>query len=495
MPPRFLGRRSSGLLLHPTSLPGPGGIGELGPSAVEFVAFLSAAGQSWWQMLPVVPPGAGNSPYSSPSAFAGSPLLVSLEGLVGEGWLAPEAASPRRGFGKERTVYASARRHKETALRLAYAGFLKGAGVQARRELEEFKEENRFWLGDFSLFSVLRRRSGRIWTRWEEGLRLRRPEALAEARSAHAEELGREEFIQWCFQRQWDRLKARAGELGVGFMGDIPLYLAHDSADVWADQAAFQLDAGGNRLAVAGVPPDYFSKTGQLWGNPLYRWDAMRADGYAWWSARLKRLFRLFDAVRLDHFIGFHNYWSIPAGETTAVAGEWLPGPGAPFFDKILGLHKNAQFVAEDLGAVTPGVAALRDRFGFPGMRVLQFTFPPGPALGTEAPPERTVVYTGTHDNDTTVGWFKSHADPSSILWELGTDGREIHWDMIETAFRLSAVAAVIPVQDVLGLGTGARMNTPSIPLGNWDWRLAPGVLTPDLAARLRALTVETGRL
>ncbi len=489
-----LSRRSSGLLLHPTSLPGPGGIGDLGAGALEFLSFLSSAGQSWWQMLPVVVPGAGNSPYSSPSAFAGSPLLVSLEDLTAEGWLEASEAVLARGFSRDRVAYAAARRHKEKALGKAHRGFLERAGPESRTAFEAFEDENRAWLEDFALFTVIRRRAKKVWTRWDPELRDRRPEALARVRAAAAEELAREIFAQFCFQRQWDLLKSRAGAAGVGLMGDIPLYVAHDSADVWANRDDFQLGPDGERLAVAGVPPDYFSKTGQLWGNPLYRWARMREGGYAWWVARLKRIFGLFDAVRLDHFIGFHNYWAIPAGETTAVKGEWLPGPGADFFETVLKAVPQAQFVAEDLGVVTSGVAALRDRFGFPGMRVLQFTYPPAEPLGVEAPAEKTVVYTGTHDNDTTAGWFEKHPAPARVLWELGTDGREIHWDLIDVAMHSPAALAVIPVQDLLGLGSEARMNVPATAMGNWDWRLASDALTPEIAARLNGLAVETGR-
>ncbi|OGL58651.1 MAG: 4-alpha-glucanotransferase [Candidatus Tectomicrobia bacterium RIFCSPLOWO2_02_FULL_70_19] len=498
--PFSLQTRASGLLLHPTSLPGGHGVGDLGPAAHRFAEFLAESGQAWWQMLPIGPADAWGSPYGSSSAFAGNPLLISLDRLAEEGLLAREDASPAAAAPVWRADFARAWRIKEPLIRRAFRAFEARPRSGERGSLEAFLEENAGWLGDFTLFTVLKQRFGASsWADWPPELRSRDHAAIQRAREAHGEEIRFLSFLQYLFFRQWAQLREHCRRKGVGLIGDVPIYVSHESTDVWANPGVFRLDAAGRPEAVAGVPPDYFNSNGQLWGNPLYRWEALRERGYDWWIGRLRAAFRFFDATRLDHFIGFTRYWEVPAGAPTAKEGHWREGPGADLFEKLKDALGSLDLIAEDLGAVTEQVFALRDRFGLPGMRVLHFAFDGGEDnmhLPRHHPP-RCVVYTGTHDNDTTASWFGKRPphEREFALRCLEHDGSEIHWAMIRLAFSSPAGIAVAPVQDVLGLGSEARMNHPGTLHGNWAWRLREGELTADLARRLRELTRATGRL
>ncbi|WP_373047775.1 4-alpha-glucanotransferase [Vulgatibacter sp.] len=498
--------RSSGILLHPTSLPGPYGCGDLGPEAHRFVEFLHAAGQRYWQMLPVAPVGYGNSPYSALSAFAGNPLLISLDRLQEEGLL---EQVPRPRLPVDRVDYERTRAFRRGQLRIAWGNF----GRAGRSAFRRFCEEQAGWLEDYVLYRTIKQLHGeRSWVEWAPELRDRKPAALERVRREMADELAFHRFEQWLFEKQWAELRAHAAALGVGLVGDLPIFVAHDSADVWANRELFFLDEAGQPTVIAGVPPDYFSATGQRWGNPLYRWQRLRRGGYGWWVERFRQTLHRFDAVRLDHFIGFTRYWEIPADEPTAINGKWLPGPGAHFFravQKALGTEE-LPLIAEDLGAVTPEVTALRDAFGMPGIRILQFAFGSDPQAPTFKPhhyPRNAAAYTGTHDNDTVVGWFHdpggtgSNRTPAETEVErryatryLGCEAGEIHWDMIRALLVSVANLVFVPLQDVLGLGSEARMNRPGTAEGNWEWRFTRRDLTNSLAARLQQLVHDTDR-
>jgi len=505
-----LERRASGVLLHPTSLPGPFGCGDLGPAARSFVERLARARQRWWQMLPVGPVGPGNSPYSSSSAFAGSALLVSPLDLARERLLPSELLGRARARSRRRADYATAMRVRDRLLRAAFAAFPARAGRRGREQLEAFAHEQGDWLEDHALFEAIKREEGgAAWIDWPEPLRRRRPGALAGARRRLAGEIGFRRFVQYQFDRQWSALRDHARRRGVGLAGDVPFYVQFDSADVWAHPEFFLLDARGRPRVVAGVAPDYFARDGQRWGNPLWDWGALERDGFSWWAARLERALARCDWVRLDHFLGFHRAWSIPASSRTARRGRYLPGPGLLFFTRIGRRLGGLPFLAEDLGTVVAAARELRDRAGLPGMRVLQFAFGSGPGAEAERPhfhPRRCAVYTGTHDNDTARGWFHgrrpSHAgsraelrrERERVLSYLGTDGREIHWDFIRAALRSAAETAIVPLQDVLGLGSRARMNRPGTGEGNWEWRFAADDFGAAECDRLGELTETYGR-
>ena len=497
--------RCSGILLHPTSLPGPHGVGDLGPEAHRFVDFLARAGQRYWQMLPVGPLGGGASPYDSPSAFAGNPLLISLEVLVERGLLEPGEVLDPRAFASGRNArFAAAVRYRERRLRRAFARFQTRIGDGERAELLRFTEQARHWLPDYALFRALKSaRGGAPWTTWPRELKQRDAGALEQARAELAAEVHYHEFLQFEFSRQWTALRQNANSRGVKLLGDVPMFVAHDGSDVWSHQAIFQLDEHGERRAVAGVPPDYFSADGQRWGNPLYDWNVLRETGYAWWMARFKTTLDRFDALRLDHFIAFHRYWEIPAHADSAREGRFVGVPGEDFFEKVRSTLGQLPFIAEDLGLVTPEVGALRDRFEMPGMRVLEFAF--GDPNSRDYQPHRfprgTVVYTGTHDNDTIVGWLSSHQrsraehdertlreERDRALKYAGSDGREPHWDMIRLALASVANTAIFPLQDLLGLGTEARMNVPGTASGNWTFRALPHEINSALADRVADL-------
>ena len=489
-------RRSSGVLLHFTSLPGPHGCGDLGPAAYHFVDWLATAGQSLWQVLPLNPVGPGNSPYQSVSTFAGNPLLLDLASLVERGWL-PSIADP--GFERTRSDYARVVPWRMALLREAWQGFNRRAADGERRQLEEFRRQQRHWLDDYCLFMALDERYGTAWHRWPAQYARREDAALRRLREEAAQEIGFWSFVQWQFSQQWQRLRSHAHARGVRIVGDAPIFVAHHSADVWANVAQYFLDAQGEPTVVAGVPPDYFSATGQRWGNPLYDWAAMRADGYAWWHARLAHLMSSLDAIRLDHFRGFEGYWEVPAHEEHAVNGQWRPGPGRAFFDSLQAGLGPLPLIAEDLGVITPAVTELRIACGYPGMRVLQFAFAdtPGNPYLPHNYRRRTVAYTGTHDNDTTVGWWRQRDghEREAVRRYLGPQAdQEIHWAMIRALSQSVANTVIYPLQDVLGLDSAHRMNVPGRANDCWEWRFEWRQVGDAPGARLAAVTQAHGR-
>jgi 4-alpha-glucanotransferase len=493
----LLDRRRSGVLLHPTSLPSAYGIGDLGPSAFTFLQYLASARQSLWQVLPLNPTGYGDSPYASPSAFAGNVLLVSPELLVDQGLLVEHDLADLVELPRDRVDYARLMPLKSQLLK---AAFERGRD-RLRPRLDAFRHAQAAWLEDFALFSALKDELGSAWAAWADPLRHREPDALARARAELAERIEYYSFCQLLFAEQWADVRARAQTLGIGIVGDIPIFVAHDSADVWANQHLFKLDHDGQPVVVAGVPPDYFSATGQRWGNPLYNWDAMASDGYRWWIERFRHLLELVDLLRIDHFRGFQAAWEVDAEASTAIDGTWVKGPSDAVFKAIAGSLGGAQppVIAEDLGMITDDVRALLETTGFPGMKVLQFAFgdgPHNPYLPHNYQNPNCVVYTGTHDNDTTRGWFAnaSAAEQASVLRYLGTDGSHIAADLIRLALASTANTAILPLQDLLDLGSEARMNTPGAPESNWTWRLGADQLDADHAAFLAQLTTTYGR-
>jgi 4-alpha-glucanotransferase len=499
--------RSSGVLLHPTSLPGRHGIGDLGRHAREFVQFLGATGQRWWQMLPLGPTGYGNSPYQSHSSFAGNALLIDLDDLVARGWLSAEACAAHPPFSETEVDFDAVAAFKEEMLRLAHESW-RSRGDDPK--FREFVAANHGWLDDYTLYHALKdSHRGLPWYEWEHELVVREPAALAQSRERSKAGISFHSFVQYVFETQWQALRAVCREHGVVLMGDLPIFVAHDSADVWARPELFNLDGRGMPVVVAGVPPDYFSETGQLWGNPLYRWDVHAAEDYSWWASRLSAVLARVDLVRIDHFRGFEAYWEIPAGSATAAPGRWVPGPGNRFFEAMRRRLGALPLVAEDLGLITPAVEALRDDFSLPGMQVLQFGFGVDYG-GDKALPHRhvphSVVYTGTHDNDTTAGWFTStdvattqsreqiEEERAFALRYLNSNGDEFHWDMIRLAFSSVADTAIIPLQDILGLDSSARMNVPGTSGGNWRWRYHEGQIDERASARLAELTAIFSR-
>lgn len=474
--------RSSGILLHPTSLPGRYGIGDLGAGAHRFVDWLEAQGQSIWQVLPLGPTSYGDSPYQTLSAFAGNANLISLDRLVEDGLLQKSDLADAPPFPKDRVDFGWVIPYHNQKLALAFRNFMADSDPKLEWEFGEFVSENRFWLEDFALFIALKRQHKlRPWTEWERELQRRDRSALAKASEECAEQMNLERFRQWLFQRQWTALKEYAHEKGIRLIGDLPIFVAHDSADVWAHQHEYYLDDSGSPTAVAGVPPDYFSPTGQRWGNPLYRWDVKKAGGYRWWIERIKALLKLVDTIRIDHFRGFEAYWEIPADEPTAVKGRWVEGPGATLFEAIKAALGDLPIIAEDLGVITPAVEKLRDDFGLPGMKVLQFAWSDSanPFLPHNHPPN-CIVYTGTHDNNTTRGWWDTELDERTRAFVkdyLGHDVYDIVWTLARVGMRSAARLFIMPMQDVLGLGAAARMNTPGRPAGNWSWRITEAAL------------------
>ncbi len=489
--------RAAGILLHPTSLPGPHGIGDLGEGAYRWVDFLARAGQRYWQVLPLGPTGFGDSPYQCFSAFAGNPNLIHLDDLVRRGWLAETDCRPPT-FPVERVDYGRVIPFKRACLLRAFDGFKARATPSDRAAWEAFRHEHRAWLEDFALFMALKDHFHLPWYEWPQDVRRREPRTLDRYRAELAHQLEAHTFIQWVFFRQWTSLKAYAHEKGIRIIGDIPIFVAYDSADVWAHQELFCLDEEGRPTVVAGVPPDYFSPTGQRWGNPLYRWEVLAAEGYRWWVLRVRVALQCVDVVRLDHFRGFEAYWEIPATSPTAEVGRWVKGPGDALFQALQEALGTMPFIAEDLGFITPEVKALRERWGLPGMKVLQFAFsgPENEYLPHNYISPHWVVYTGTHDNDTTVGWFRSldEATRRYVLAYLGRDGQDIAWDLIRLAWQSVAYLAIAPLQDVLRLGSEARLNMPGRAAGNWTWRVSPGMLTDTLAEALADLTALYGR-
>lgn len=492
---RALGRaevpgRASGVLLHPTSLAGPYGSGELGEEAERFVGFLREAGQTLWQVLPLGPTDAEGSPYSSPSAFAGNPLLVSTDRLVGEGLLREGEVA---GVTSGDVDYAEVFPEKMERLRQAFSRW------RPEAEFETFRERQAGWLPDYTLFMALKERyEGRSWTGWPEPLAFREAEALQDVRRENEREIRFWEFVQWRFFRDWGRVKSLANRAGVRVVGDVPIFISHDSADVWANQGEFYLDERGEPTVVAGVPPDYFSETGQLWGNPLYRWDRMERGGYRWWVARIEMALTQCDLIRLDHFRGFEAYWEVEAGEETAESGRWVAGPGEKLFERIRSDLGDLPMIAEDLGDISDEVRALREKLALPGMKVLQFGFsgPENPFLPHNYRGENWAVYTGTHDNDTTEGWLAGISDSSEGDLLRRYTGRESvgAWDVLRLAHASTARWSIVPMQDLLGLGSESRMNTPGTSTGNWRWRMPEGAMSSSLAEKLRDLTEVYGR-
>jgi 4-alpha-glucanotransferase len=490
--------RSAGLLLHITSLPGRFSIGDLGPSAGRFLEWAERAGQSLWQVLPLHPTGSHDSPYGALSAFAGNPLLISPELLIEDGLCSASDFADVRSAPGQAVDYRAAREWKEKLLRLAW-GRLPRDG-RLREQLDAFRAaaENRQWLPDWALFAALKATRKARWTSWPAGLAKRDAGALAEAAEELSDELSYQEFLQFLFFRQWSTVKLEANRRGISLIGDLPIYVAHDSADVWAHPDLFELDGNGEGDFVAGVPPDAFTAAGQLWGYPLYRWDRMELDGFAWWVERMRAALRLCDLVRVDHFRGFAAYWSVPAGAKDASRGEWRPGPGEKLWRAVENALGALPVIAEDLGTITTDVEALRDALGMPGMKVLQFAFSEddSPHL-----PHRHVtnsaVYTGTHDNDTARGWFAAlpPGERDRVRDYLGSDGGEIEWDLIRAAYTSVADRAIVPLQDVFSLGGEARMNHPGTAGGNWTWRARDEDFTAERAARLKRLTELTGRI
>lgn len=497
--------RSFGIVLHPTSFPGRWGIGSLGAEARGFLDWLSAAGGRWWQVLPLGPTGYGDSPYQSFSAFAGNPYLLDPEEFRARGWL-PAGELP--SFPEERVDFGRIYETRWPLLRRAYAGFLRHGSWGEKRDLGRFSRCEDDWLPDYALFMALKAQfRGAPWPSWPAELAHRAPRSLSAARRALAEDVGFHAWTQWRFHLAWDAVRAHARERGVGIIGDMPIFVSHDSADVWAHPEFYHLDQGGNPTVVAGVPPDYFSATGQRWGNPLYRWDVLAADGFRWWIARVRHALRTCDLVRIDHFRGFEAYWEIPATEPTAIHGRWVPAPGEALLAAIRASLGDVPIVAEDLGVITPAVEALRDRFGLPGMRVLQFAFQGGddnPHLPHNYPEHgRVLVYTGTHDNDTARGWFRTAPamERERARAYLAGNGIRLEQDedapgaLIRLALGSRAALALIPLQDVLGLDSSARMNRPGRPEGNWTWRYRSGALTQTAAQELRTLGTEAARV
>jgi 4-alpha-glucanotransferase len=495
--------RAAGILLHPTSLPGPHGIGDLGAAAYRFIETLEAARQTIWQMMPLGPVGLGNSPYAASSAFAGFPLLIALDQLMGRGWLDQgDLAAP--DFPAAQVQFEGAAAFKTARLRKAFAAFERTASEEDRASLEAFQEQHGSWLDDFALFMAIKdAHDGSGWMEWERPLALREPDALAQARRDLAEDVRYHQWVQWVFFEQWASVRKHANERGIMIVGDIPIFVAWDSADVWVHRDQFQMDDEQPKV-VAGVPPDAFSKTGQRWGNPIYDWEKMAETGFRWWLDRFRATLELVDTVRLDHFRGFAAYWSVPADEETAINGTWVPGPGRALFDALAAGLGHVPMIVEDLGEITPDVIALREALGFPGMKVLQFAFgddaqgiPQGenPYLPHNYEPN-CVVYTGTHDNDTTVGWLASLSEEerASVLRYLGTDGSRIARDLTRLAHQSVAAVAVIPLQDLLELGAEGRMNVPGRPEDNWTWRYDEGTIQPEQTAWLAELTAATAR-
>jgi len=491
--------RSSGILLHPTSLPGSFGIGDFGDEARAFVDFLAASGQRLWQVLPLGPTGYGNSPYQSLSAFAGNTLLIDPRQLAAAGLLTVEDIAALQ-VPTDLVAFDDAQQFKDALLRKVYDNFKQDPANNLRAEFAEFCEASAWWLDDYALFRALKdANDGRAWWDWNRQLAERQPAALEKARAELEDQIVAQKFFQFCFFRQWSALRDYCRTRGVDIIGDLPIFVAHDSADVWAHREYFKLDDRGNPTVVAGVPPDYFSETGQLWGNPLYDWDRLRIDGFKWWIDRVRFALSQFDRLRIDHFRGFAACWEIPAGDPTAQNGQWLPAPGRELFLALTGALGDLPIIAENLGVITPDVESLREEFGFPGMRVLQFAFS-SDAANVHLPHNHTrdvVVYTGTHDNDTTVGWFAnlSQGQERDLCLEyLRSSGQEIHRDLIRAAFASVAETAIIPLQDVLGLGNKARMNLPASQSGNWAWRFKAELLTDEIADGLKQLSTLYGR-
>lgn len=495
--------RSAGVLLHPTSFPGRYGIGDLGQPAYDFIDFLAHSKQQLWQVLPLGPTGYGDSPYQSFSAFAGNPLLISPDRLVAEGYLPAAAVAKVPPFPAARVDYGPVIEYKHSLYRQAFQTFQAQGPTDVQEAFERFLAEHSAWLDDFAFFMALKEHhvehEGGVWNTWPAEIARREPAAMDKWRQKLASEIRYHQFLQFLFFEQWLALKQYANKRGIRIIGDLPIFVAYDSADVWANPDDYFLKEDGSPEVVAGVPPDYFSETGQRWGNPLYRWERMAEKGYPFWTARLKMSLTVYDIVRIDHFRGFEAYWEIPADEPTAIKGRWVKGPNEQLFRTLQQSFTELPIIAEDLGVITPEVEALRDAFEFPRMKILQFAFG-GTHTSDFLPHNFTtpncVVYTGTHDNETTLGWYRnaSPADQDFVRRYVARDGHDIVWDMIRLAHSSIADLAIIPMQDLMNLGNEARMNFPSKESGNWQWRYRPDQLTRLISHRLREMTEIYGR-
>jgi 4-alpha-glucanotransferase len=495
--------RAAGVLVHPTSFPGRYGIGDFGETAYRFVDFLVESKQSYWQVLPLGPTGYADSPYQSFSAFAGNPLLISPDKLVDDGFLPPEAVQDVPAFPRHAVDYGWVIEYKTGLFAQAFSHYQHHGTPEQTAAFEQFCDENAAWLNDFALFMAVKNfhkdQDGGVWNRWPAGIAHRQPEAIIAWSRRLADEIALHKFTQFLFFEQWLALKGYANERGIRVIGDIPIFVAFDSADVWSNPDLFFLHEDGSPEFIAGVPPDYFSETGQRWGNPLYHWERLKADKYAWWVARLQMVFTQADVVRIDHFRGFEAYWEIPAEEPTAVRGQWVTGPGAHFFESMAEQLGDLPIIAEDLGVITPEVEALRDQFDFPGMKILQFAF--GGERNSGFLPHNfvsnCVVYTGTHDNDTVIGWYQSASEDERDHFRryLAVDGHDAAWDMIRMAYMSVADTAVATMQDLMRLGNEARMNFPGKVGGYWRWRYTSDMLTDYITENLLELTELYGRV
>jgi 4-alpha-glucanotransferase len=497
-----MNNRVSGILLHVSSLPSQFGIGDLGPEAYRFADFLSKTKQGIWQILPInlTDVAQGNSPYQSASAFAGNPLLLSPEMMVNDGFIAQSEIEHVPSFPKDHVDYTAVIAYKTRLFKDAYKRF---QHMQNRQDYEAFCTEQSDWLDDFALFMALRGHfQGKPWTEWPHDIRDRKADVLSSLKNKFRDTIESSKFLQYLFFKQWDSLKDHCNHNGVHIFGDIPIYVIHDSVDVWANPDLFMLDEEKRPSAIAGVPPDYFSETGQLWGNPIYRWDVLRESGYEWWMRRFEHNARLLDLIRIDHFRGLVGYWLVPAGETNAVNGQWVKAPAEDFFTVLLQRFPEIPIVAEDLGVITSDVIEIMDRFEFPGMKILLFAFGDDIATNPYIPHnlrKNCFIYTGTHDNNTARGWYEREASPDikkKLFQYLGQEvcAENIHCVLVRLAMMSVAKAAIFPMQDILGLGEEARMNRPATTVNNWQWRLLPEQLTPSISDRLREMTEIYGR-
>lgn len=496
-------KRHSGILLHITSLPSQYGIGDMGSFAYAFVDFLNSAGQKYWQILPINPTDGinGNSPYSCSSSFAGNALLISPEMMVIEGFLRPCDVKVPRTLAEEKVDYAKVGAFKEKIFNAAYRRFQK---TTDREDFDHFVRAQNHWIDDFALFTVIKAvYGGRGWNEWPRALKTRQPQALKKFQRRHFSDLERVKFIQYLFFRQWHKLKDYANSKKVTIIGDIPIYVNYDSVEVWRHPSFFKIDREGNLEFISGCPPDYFSRVGQRWGNPVYDWEQLKKVKYGWWVNRIAHDLGMFDYLRIDHFRGFCGFWQIPAHEKLAVFGRWVKGPGAHFFKVLAKRFKSLPIIAEDLGEITPDVIELMKKFGFPGMRVLLFAFGGDIDTNPHVPanyPGHCVVYTGTHDNNTIQGWYHQEAKPyekanlSKVL-QMKFTPRNLHWTMIEVLMRSRAEIVIIPMPDFLGLGEEGRMNTPATKVNNWQWRLKANALTRHLSQKIAHITKKTRRL
>ena len=496
---QMMNERASGILLHPTSLPGKYGIGTLGKAAFDFIDFLTKSKQQYWQILPLGPTGFGDSPYQCYSAHAGNPDLIDAELLVKYGFLEQQDLTMLPLSDDGQVNYEAVQKSRLPLLEKAFHAFHVNASELEKLAYRNFLKSNSPWLNDYALFRSIKEESGNIpWYTWEPDLKFRKPETLKAAETRLTGRIDFHKFLQFMFFKQWTSVKEYAKKHRIKIIGDIPLYISPDCSDAWANPGVFEYDEQLNPIRVGGVPPDYFSETGQLWGNPLFRWDMMKNDNYKWWMDRIRTNLTLYDVIRIDHFRGFSAYWAVPYGEKTAINGVWVPGPGKEFFNALLNEFGKLPIIAEDLGVMTPEVEDLRDSFGFPGMKILEFAFDSSEANDyiPHSYNKNCIVYTGTHDNDTVVGWFEkaTAADRKQVLDYINCSEKGIHWSFVRLAWASVAYTAIVPMQDLLGLDSGSRMNLPGTTGGNWKWRSREGDFSDDLANSIAFLTRLYGR-